>query len=450
MSDRIIDIGLVEVDRGRLVGEWSTLVNPGRHIPHGIQTLTGITDDMVADAPPFEAISADLALRLDGKVLAAHNARFDYGFLRHEFRRAGVGYRAPVLCTVKLSRRLTPQQPRHNLDALIMRHALFCIDRHRGLGDARALWALAQIWRDQHGHDVLERMCADLLKLPAIPAGLAADAFDDLPEAPGTYVFHGDDGEVLFVGRAANIRSRVLMHFCAHGGRDVHITAAVKRIEWRETTGELGASLHEARLVGALAPRYNRSAEPSEPPCSWHWRAETHGVPPHLITAHEVEFARAEDLYGPFRSRATARAALREIAKAHGLCQRMLGLEGAESNGACAAHALARCRGACVGAESALSHAMRLAQALTRVRMKPWPYSGRIAIRERDRAGTRSELHVFDRWEYLGTVHSDADLHELECTRDAGGFSVDTYRLLARLLKALPRTCEIVRLQPRN
>ena len=440
----------MEVDRGRLVGEWSTLVNPGRLIPHGIQTLTGITDDMVADAPPFEKISAALAQRLDGKILAAHNARFDYGFLRHEFRRAGVRYSAPVLCTVKLSRRLCPQQPRHNLDALIIRHALFCIDRHRGLGDARALWALAQIWRDEHGNDVLESTCADLLRLPAVPPGLAADALDDLPEAPGAYIFHGDAGEVLFVGRGANIRSRVLTHFCARGGRDVHITREVKRIEWRETTGELGAGLHEARLVHALAPRYNREAEIEEPPCSWHWRAETHALPPRLVTPHEVEFESAQDLYGPFRSRATARAALRAIAKAHGLCQSLLGLERGENNGPCAAHAVQHCRGACIDAESALSHAMRLVQALARVRMKPWPYGGRIAIREHDRTGTRSELHVFDRWRYLGTVRSDADLHELGWTRDAGEFSFDTYRLLVRYLKVPPRSCEVVRLQRQN
>src|SRR6185503_13728595 len=96
--DRIIEIGLVEVDRGRRIGEWSTLVNPGRSIPHGIQVLTGITDEMVASAPSFETVSATLAQRLAGKVLAAHNARFDYGFLKSEFGRAGVHYAPPVLC----------------------------------------------------------------------------------------------------------------------------------------------------------------------------------------------------------------------------------------------------------------------------------------------------------------------------------------------------------------
>ena len=86
--DRIIEVGLVEVRGGSVVEEWSTLVNPGRHIPHGIQNLTGITDDMAADAPPFDALAPGLMQRLAGKVLAAHNARFDYTFLKHEFHRA--------------------------------------------------------------------------------------------------------------------------------------------------------------------------------------------------------------------------------------------------------------------------------------------------------------------------------------------------------------------------
>ncbi|MDH5534446.1 MAG: 3'-5' exonuclease, partial [Betaproteobacteria bacterium] len=107
--DRITEVGLIEVERGRLVGEWSTLVNPGVSIPPAIQSLTGITNDMVALAPGFDEIARELYRRLEGKLLVAHNARFDYGFLRNEFKRAGMRYSAGVLCTVKLSRRLYPQ-----------------------------------------------------------------------------------------------------------------------------------------------------------------------------------------------------------------------------------------------------------------------------------------------------------------------------------------------------
>ena len=106
--DRITEIGLIEVERGRFGGEWSTLVNPETRIPPFIETLTGISNDMVALAPTFAEVACELKARLDGKLLIAHNARFDYGFLRQEFQRLGVKFHSDVVCTVKLSRKLFP------------------------------------------------------------------------------------------------------------------------------------------------------------------------------------------------------------------------------------------------------------------------------------------------------------------------------------------------------
>ena len=309
--DRIIEIGLVEVDRGELVGEWSTLVNPGRRIPHAIQVLTGITDEMVAGAPAFAQIAATLAARLQGKVLAAHNARFDYGFLKAEFHRARFQYTAPVLCTVKLSRRLFPQHLRHNLDALITRHSLFCIDRHRALGDARVLWELAQIWRREVDPQALAFACTELLRRPAVPAGLPADLFDTLPEAPGAYVFYGEGDTPLYVGRSANIRSRVLAHFSGdrRSGKDQRIAHDVRRVECIETPGELGAQFEASRLIAKLQPEHNR--QPDVQTCSWHWRPDTPHVPPRLLGTNELDDAPTEHLYGAFRSRASAHRAAR-------------------------------------------------------------------------------------------------------------------------------------------
>ena len=144
--DRVTEVGLVEVNHGRVLGEWATMVNPGMSIPPMIQSLTGITDEMVARAPGFADISRELLDRIDGKLLVAHNARFDYGFLRNEFQRIGIDYTSRVLCTVKLSRRLFPHHQRHNLDILMTRHGITCDARHRALGDARVLWQLTQCW----------------------------------------------------------------------------------------------------------------------------------------------------------------------------------------------------------------------------------------------------------------------------------------------------------------
>ena len=138
--DRVTEIAVLEVDNGDVTSEWSTLVNPDTPIPAAIQALTGISNAMVADAPRFAELAQDLHARLDGRIFVAHNARFDYGFLRSEFERSGLQFSARTLCTVRLSRRLYPDQARHNLDSLITRHRLQCRARHRALGDAEAVW----------------------------------------------------------------------------------------------------------------------------------------------------------------------------------------------------------------------------------------------------------------------------------------------------------------------
>src|SRR5687767_85339 len=140
-ADRVTEIAVLEVDGFGVSGEWSTLVNPGGGgIPSPIQALTGITNDMVASAPRFAELAGELYERLEGRVFVAHNARFDYGFLRREFDRAGIKFSAKTLCTVRLSRRLYPGEPHHNLDSVIARHGIECRARHRAAGDADALW----------------------------------------------------------------------------------------------------------------------------------------------------------------------------------------------------------------------------------------------------------------------------------------------------------------------
>lgn len=165
-ADRITEIGIVEID-DEGTHEWSTLVNPQTRIPEFIQRLTGISNAMVAGAPSFAELAAELRQRLEGCLFVAHNASFDYGFLKAEFSRAGIDFRATVLCTVKLSRRLFPEHRKHNLDSLIERHGLCVAQRHRALGDAQAI---AQFWQFVLRDVDAERREAVVRELTARPA----------------------------------------------------------------------------------------------------------------------------------------------------------------------------------------------------------------------------------------------------------------------------------------
>ena len=170
-EERITEIGLVEVVDGEFVSSWSQLVNPGRTIPPFIQSLTGISNEMVEDAPSFEQLAPGLFARLQDRILVAHNARFDYGFLKSEFGRLDLTYLPRVLCTVKLSRKLFPEHRSHSLDSLIARHGLICSSRHRALGDAEVLWDFMRKIYAQLDSELIEaavRLQLDLPKLASV------------------------------------------------------------------------------------------------------------------------------------------------------------------------------------------------------------------------------------------------------------------------------------------
>jgi DNA polymerase-3 subunit epsilon len=174
LYDRITEIALIRFENGIETDRWETLVNPGITIPPFISRLTGITNDMVSGSPTFEEVAPVLYGYLEGAVLAAHNVRFDHGFLKSEFRRLGAMLRQKVMCTVKLSRRLYPEQRSHGLDAIMRRHGLTTSARHRAMGDVELVVAYLEIAKRELGeHRVLEA-AASLLTGPSLPAGLDA------------------------------------------------------------------------------------------------------------------------------------------------------------------------------------------------------------------------------------------------------------------------------------
>jgi DNA polymerase-3 subunit epsilon len=178
LLDRVIEIAVIRSDDG---GEFSTLVNPGRSLPPFITALTGITGKDLTDAPRFEEIAPELAGMLEGAVFVAHNARFDYAFVGNEFRRLGISFSAPTLCTVRLSRKLYPKQRKHSLESIIERHSIAVDGRHRALDDARALETFLAIARREKGDSCYDGALAGLLKIPSLPPGVPEEMVGDLP-----------------------------------------------------------------------------------------------------------------------------------------------------------------------------------------------------------------------------------------------------------------------------
>lgn len=434
--DRITELAILHMRGGELVSEWQTLVNPQQPIPESIQRLTGIDDELVRDYPPFAAIGHEVSRRLSGNVFVAHNARFDYGFLKNELKRCGLRFQAPVLCTLKLSRRLFPQYKRHNLDSIMRRHGLSCRARHRAFGDARVLFDfLRAIYTDPNQARV-DAAILRLLKRPSLPQALDEADIDRLPEAPGVYQFHDQQGGLLYVGKSINIRARVLSHFAAdhQAAKQMKLSHNTASIGYIETAGELGALLQEARLIKQALPIYNRQLRRSDSLATIRWQPGDRLAAPEIITAERIDPIAISHHFGLFRSKKKARDKLLELARTHGLCQKRIGLE--PGKGACFARQLKQCRGACTGEESPLQHQARLLQALCPLRNQAWPYKGRIGVREVAKDRARTDIHLFQNWCYLGTAHDESELHQLNLFKDnALLFDMDTYRILLRFFK---------------
>ena len=435
---RVIEVGIVLLERGEIVEEWSTLVQPGLRIPSSIVTFTGIDDAMVAEAPPFADVVHEVRRRLEGRLFVAHNARFDYGFLRAEFRRLGVKFAAPVLCTVKLSRALYQEHARHNLDTLMDRFGLSCLARHRALGDAQVLPALIAAMENQRGSDVMQAAVTAALREARLPSRLPPELADDLPEGPGVYLFRGESGTLLYVGKSRNIRSRVFDHFAAEhrSGKDSKLTHQVRQVEWIETGGELGALLLESRLVKELAPTTNRRLRRHAGDCVVRLRCDEQGLRPEVVPIADVDPGPdADPVFGPFRAEKDAWRAIEGKARAAGLCLKTLGLEAGE--GSCFAHQVRKCRGACIGKEPRALHDARLQMALVPLQFKPWPFAGAIGIREPAPAATGVQIHVIDRWRHLGTARDEEEVQALLHANSNAAFDADSYRIIGRALQDL-------------
>lgn len=454
--DRITEIGVLLVEDGELVQEWSSLIQPGVRVPPAIRALTGISDTMLQDAPRFADIAETLAALLHGCTLVAHNARFDYGFLRAEFERFGIRFSAPVLCTVRLSRALYPDRGSHGLDSLIARFRLPQEARHRALGDARVLLPLIQRMANGVLPDEFERAVAVLLQRPLLPASLPPGVLETLPRGPGVYLFRDEGGQLLYVGKSVQVRERVASHFTANVGksRSQRMLSQVASIEAIPTAGEFGALLIESALVKQAGPSANiRLRERQGSGCLLHMDSEGWVERRNLREwvaqlLSDADQPPAGEHFGVFETVRAARERLAELARSQRLCTQRLGIDVGSGISArarrgkpggskpCFGRQLNQCDGVCVGAISGSEHAARLRQSLAHWRMPVWPLSGPGWVMEKrdieDNTGDAApatQWHVFDRWCYLGSA-SDIEAAQALIQNAERRFDIDAFRLL--------------------
>lgn len=430
--DRIIEIGILRVEQGKVVKTYQTVLNPEQRIPDVITAITGITSEQAEDAPTFEEVKDNIWDLIEGSIFVAHNARFDYGFLRSEFRRTGRILSVPTLCTVKLSRALYPEYKEHNLDAIIQRFSFACDRRHRAFDDAKVLFNFLEAVHCAFPKAAPEKI-KTILGKRSLPPQLSPELLNGLPETPGVYVFYGPEGEVLYVGKSVYIRSRVQSHFTnsLSSAQEMRLFNQVADITAHETAGEMGALLLESHLIKELMPLYNRLLRKVKKLVIARRSMSQDGF---FTVAYERSFVEVledyESVLGVFRSVRQAKDAIQEITRDAELCPKLTGLE--DGGGACFKYQLGKCHGACAGVETPVRYNHRFTSAFSKRTIRIWPYAGAVVLEERGDEQTGELFFIYD-WRIVGAYHfENNDVSEFLPVKDY--FDYESYKIMVQFL----------------
>jgi DNA polymerase-3 subunit epsilon len=352
--DRITEVGAVKVRGGEVLGELQTLIHPGRPIPLAVSAVTGITDAMVAHAPPIEAVLPAVLGFIGDAVFVAHNARFDLSFLRAACEQHHHGSFEPVVVdTARLARRLVRDEVRDRRLGTLARHlGSRVVPDHRALTDARATVDVLHGLIERagaYGATTLEDL-RDLARSTSEQAYRRVGLVRDAPRTMGVYRFLDGRGEVLYVGKATDLRSRLRTYFGQDPRRrTADLVRETAEVSWTTTPTLLEAEVAEVRAIHAHAPRYNRRSR--HPQRGVHV-ALTREAFPRLSIVREPRPAHARTL-GPIASRRTAEALVEAIHEVVPLRTCTGRLRVAQDHPACVLKQLGRCGAPCDGTQDA-------------------------------------------------------------------------------------------------
>ncbi len=260
-NNAITEVAIVLHDGIRELKRYETLVNPAMSIPRYVQSLTGITDDMVSDAPYFADIAPFIYEWLKDAVFVAHNVNFDYSFINHQLKACGFDLQAKKLCTIHLGRKVFPGSPGYGLGKICRHLGIEIPNRHRAGGDADATVSLFEKIMAAGGLETIRTMLKGKNKEQYLPVNLPAEQVEHLPESPGVYYFHDRKGKVIYVGKAKNLRRRVSSHFSNNkpGRQKQEFLRNIHSVTHETTGTELMAFVLEWAEIRRLWPIYNRS-----------------------------------------------------------------------------------------------------------------------------------------------------------------------------------------------
>jgi DNA polymerase-3 subunit epsilon len=356
--ERITEIAVYIYDGTRIVDEYTSLINPERNIPYFITSLTGITNEMVEDAPKFYEVAKKIVEMTEEMVFVAHNARFDYSFIRQEFKMLGYNYKRPLLDTVALSRKLLPGHNSYSLGNLCNDLGIEINGRHRASGDALATVRLLELLLEKDkalksGSLIRNR------KVSRLHPSFDPSRLNDIPEEPGVYFFHNESGEIIYIGKSRNLFQRVNTHLSNNtSAREMEMRSMIADISWEPTGSELIALLLESAEIKKRKPVFNRAQRRT----GYSWGIYSYTDDKGYVRFDCRNVSDKDIPLALFNSRDNARGKLEQIIGKYNLCQKLCGMY--DTEGPCFHHQVSLCRGACCGDETPADYNQRALMAL--------------------------------------------------------------------------------------
>lgn len=423
VNERLTEIAIYLHDGERIVDEFSTLLNPEQPIPYMITRITGISNEMVADAPRFCEVARKIVEMTEGATFVGHNASFDYNFIRHEFKRLGYNYKRPTICTVKMSRALLPGKQSYSLGKLCQELGIMIENRHRAAGDALATTRLLELLLQT------DRLAIEKQSGLGIP-----DMVKEVPEETGVYYLHDAEGKTIYIGKSNNMYERLVQHFRNNETvKAVEMRSRIASISYEITGSELLALLLESDEIKKHKPLYNRAQRRSVYGYALFESMDENGY-------HRLSIGRNVNNHQPITSFTThehARKYLYEMVEKFELCQKLCGLY--ETDGACFHYGIKQCRGACIGKEAPESYNRRVEAA---IKLSGFVHTDFYAVEMGRHAEELAVVKVSD-GRYVGFGYTDtafSDPASLEACIKPYHDNRDTRQIIRNYLKKNPRT----------
>jgi DNA polymerase III subunit epsilon len=357
-ANGITEICIHLFDGEKVVDTFQSLINPGQPIPRYIQAMTGITDEMVEDAPRFGDIAAEVYSFLKDSVFVAHNVNFDHSFIKAHLNAAGYDLQVKKLCTVRLSRKIIPGHASYSLGKLCDSLDIRITDRHRAGGDATATAILFGMLM-QKDKDFIVKSLGRNSKENVLPPNVPKEHFDLLPYTPGVYYFHNEKGKIIYVGKAKNIRYRVNSHFSNNSAsrQRQNFLKHTYAISFKSCGTELMAQILESTEIKKLWPVFNYSQKSAENMYGIFMYEDQNGYQRLAIERNKKQL---RPVY-TFHYLTEGHAILRKLIKDFQLCPKLCFIQTA---GECEGIREDYCNGACKNRENATEYNERVVAAI--------------------------------------------------------------------------------------